>query len=452
MLSSLGCSASSRAPNVVAHADAGQADRAQVPAEAPAADPSSNRLAADGGGSNALHEAAVAQTCRGTHVLPAYVADPKLCVYVFAEGLGAARQLAFARNGDLFVNNGEVTVLWDADGDGYSGPDERKRFAQAPGLNHGLSFSPDGKQLYASSDSTVYRWMHARGQRSASGPAQAVISGIPQGGHSSRSLAFDSQGRLYVAVGSASNVDSEPADIELRSQIRRFQLPNTLPEGGLPYASGEPIATGMRNEAGIFIDAQDRLWGVENGRDNLRDSDLGGDIHNDNPGEEINLVDGRGARFYGYPSCFSEHTLPAGKGPGSQWADESVVSALRKSDDFCADPERVHPPAYSMPAHWAPLGIIQYAGDALPYAGDLIVSAHGSWNRSPATGRVIARAKLQADSVSDLQVIVGQKNDKGELIQGRWDVRPVDVREAADGAIYVSDDNGGRILKIGYRR
>jgi glucose/arabinose dehydrogenase len=32
------------------------------------------------------------------------------------------------------------------------------------------------------------------------------------------------------------------------------------------------------------------------------------------------------------------------------------------------------------------------------------------------------------------------------------EARPVDIRQGPDEAIYVSDDLGGRVLKIGYRR
>ena len=42
-------------------------------------------------------------------------------------------------------------------------------------------------------------------------------------------------------------------------------------------------ADGLRNEVGLAFDRHGVLWGVENGADNLMRSDLGGDIHNDNP-------------------------------------------------------------------------------------------------------------------------------------------------------------------------
>jgi glucose/arabinose dehydrogenase len=391
-------------------------------------------------------------TCSGSAPLAAYLSDRRLCVQVFAKNLAAARQLAFASNGDLFVNNGHVTVLWDENRDGASDANERALFADAPGLNHGLAFSRDEKFLYASSDRSVFRWAYAPGQRSAKGAAEVVVQGIPTGGHSTRSLAFDSQGRLYVSVGSASNVDSSAAELANRSQIRRYVIPAKLPSAGLAYTSGELIARGMRNEVGMFIDQRDRLWGVENGRDSLARADLGGDIHDDNPGEEINLVDGQGAKDYGYPQCFSEYAAKGGRGRGTQWADLSIDEGLRKSDAYCRDPNRVHPPAAVMPAHWAPLGIIQYTGHALPFTGDLIIGAHGSWNRSPATGRVLARAALADGKVQSLEVIVGELSGDGTLKQGSWNVRPVDVRQGPDEAIYVSDDQGGRVLKIGYQR
>ena len=33
-------------------------------------------------------------------------------------------------------------------------------------------------------------------------------------------------------------------------------------------------------------------------------------MHNENPGEELNKLDQPGA-YYGYPQCWSEHTLPS---------------------------------------------------------------------------------------------------------------------------------------------
>jgi glucose/arabinose dehydrogenase len=393
----------------------------------------------------------IGKTCTGSMPLDAFVSDPKLCVYVYAQNLSGARQLAFAPNGDLFVNARSLIVLWDDDKNGTSDPNERATFGQASGLNHGVVFSRDGKFVYASSSTTVFRWAYTPGQRTAQGAAEVVVKGIPSGGHSTRTLAVDSKGRLIVSIGSAGNVDTSQTEWDTRAQIRRYTIPAAVPNGGLAYMSGDVLATGMRNEAGIFVDPDDRIWGVENGRDNLSDDDLGGDIHNDNPGEEINLVDETGPKFYGYPLCYTEFKIGSGGGgQGTQWADQTLAASMQKTDDYCRNAAMVRAPVYAMPAHWAPLGIIRYTGRVLPMKGDLIVGAHGSWNRDPASGRVIARARLQGDKVSSFEVIVGEKDAAGKLREGSWSVRPVDVRQGPDEAIYVSDDMSGRVLKIGY--
>lgn len=400
-----------------------------------------------GAGSNAGSGGPPPFNCGG-EPYSAYVSDPRMCVTVFASGLGAPRQMAFASNGDLFVNNGELSLLWDADHDGHSDSGERATFASQPGLGHGVALDRAQRFVYASSASAVHRWPYEAGMRQAQDDGQTVVRDIPSSGHSTRSLAFDSQGRLYVSIGSAANLDTEPELWQTRSLIRRFDLSN-VPADGLPYSSGELVASGLRNEVGLYIDAQDRLWGVDNERDSL--SNDGGDIHNDNPAEEINLIDGQGTTFYGYPFCYSEFRLQGGQGAGTQWADTSLPDSARKSDAWCRDPSNVRAPAFAMQAHYAPLGITEYTGSALPFTGDFIITSHGSWNRSPAVGRLLLRAHRNGDEITEVTAIVGERSDNGELTQGSWDARPVDVQQGPDQAIYFSDDLRGRVFKLGYR-
>jgi glucose/arabinose dehydrogenase len=385
-------------------------------------------------------------TCPGDSV-DVWTSDSRLCVYVYAENLGHARQMAFAPNGDLFVNTGDVVALFDGDGDGASTGSERSTFATARGLNHGIAFSPDHAYVYASSDTTVYRWPYTAGARRASGAAEVVVSGIPAGGHVTRTLVFDSQGRLYVSVGSATNVDTDPELVRTRAQIRRFAIPASVPAGGLAYDDAEVYASGMRNEVGLYMDAKDRIWGVENGRDVLEDN---GDIHNDNPAEEVNLIDGKGASYYGYPSCFTEGKMPSGLGAGTQWADPTLAEPNQRTDDWCRDVAQVHPPAFALPAHWAPLGILEYQGTQLPLGHDLIVAAHGSWNSDVPVGRVLARLHRSGDTITSMEPMLGERRADNTLRQGEWSTRPVDVREGADGAIYFSDDLGGKVFKVTY--
>lgn len=392
-------------------------------------------------------------TCRGTEER-AWKADPRLCLVRFSTDLPAPRGMAIAPNGDIFVvarGTSTIVVLYDADGDGVSMASERSVFATQSGLNHGIAFSPDGQYVYASSSTTVYRWRYTTGMRTAMGSAERVVVNMPSGGsHPVRPLAFDTMGRLYVSVGSASNLDTTMALLSTRSMIRRFTLPASLPMGGIDYATGEVYASGLRNEVGITFDSMGRMWGVENGRDNVRDAT--GDVHTDNPAEEINLLSEGATRFFGYPSCWTEFRLSGGSGPGTQHGDIEVTGSARHDDAWCRNPANVHPPAFAMQAHWAPLGITEYTGSVLPWRGSLFLTSHGSWNRDPPVGRLIARATVAADgTISAVEPIIGESAMDGSLRQGVWRVRPVDIRQGADGALYFSDDNGGSVYRIGYR-
>jgi len=392
-------------------------------------------------------------------LVPAWTADPHFCLIRFAEGVDRARQIAFAPNGDLFVATAlsHLVVLFDADGDGVSGMTERATFAATPGGNHGLALS--ATHIYTSSDTTVYRFTYAPGQRAAAGPPEPVVRDIDPGGHISRTLLLDGQNRLYVSIGSLVNVDI-PADPvtppELRSQIRRFDL-TTIPAGGHAFATGEVFAKGLRNEVGITLDARGRLWGVENGRDQLV---VGGEteMYNDNPAEEVNLFDpALPGRNYGYPFCWSEGIWsgPLAKGPGTQHVDPEQPGAFTEAQ--CQDPNVVLQPILAMRAHLAPLDIVEYTGAAYPadFRGDLFATSHGSWNRSDArgqVGRLILRLRMGANGLpTGAENFLGELGPGGTLKEGTWAVYPVSIRIDAGGLLTFSDDTAGTIHKIGYR-
>ena len=113
------------------------------------------------------------------------------------------------------------------------------------GLNHGLALH--GGFIYASTLRSVFRWPDTliedarRASRSglrkdqkqleslAANQREIVVKNMNDElchdcgalhGHSTRTLAFDSIGRLYVSIGSLGNVDKS----SWRSRIRRFNL------------------------------------------------------------------------------------------------------------------------------------------------------------------------------------------------------------------------------------
>jgi len=386
----------------------------------------------------------------------AYLADPHYCMINYAQNVSHARQIAFAANGDLFVASTEqIVVLFDDNGDGVSDSGERSTFVAVPQGNHGLALT--ATHVYASSPSAVYRWAYKSGDRVAAGPMETVVYGISYDGqHRTRTLLIDAQNRLYVSVGSTGNVDI-PADPNTppayRAMIWRYNL-DAIPAGGYELTQGEAFAYGLRNEVGLNIDSKNRMWGVENGRDNLM---VGGDIHFDNPAEEVNLFDlNRPGRNYGYPFCWSEGIwmdTAMAKGPGTQHLDPDQPGAFTEAK--CQDKNVVVPPAFALGAHLAPLDIVEYRGGGYPpdMQGDLFVTSHGSWNREIGqVGNLIIRLKMGANGPTETINFLGAENPvTHELTQGMWAVRPVSIRIDKAGLLTFSDDTTGTISKIGYR-
>ncbi len=393
----------------------------------------------------------------------------------FRSGMEQPRGLFPLPYGDILVVQRKtkgaenIAVMWDDNGDGEA-DDVVPIFFPPGNANHGLVVHKG--YVYASSDTTVWRWKWVPGQR-AEGPNsrkhQEVITNINKGGnggaargHRTRSLVFDGNDRLYVSVGSVGNVDRD----SYRSRIRRCDM-SFFSDDSPPFdfTELEVFADGVRNEVGLAFDANGTLWGVENGADNLKRSDLGGDIHNDNPAEELNRFPEENAgMYYGYPNCWTEYKLPPSKGKGRgtawKWPGKS------KTDAWCQNPSNVVPPAVAMQAHSAPLGIDFYKGvtphknctEKRPYAmpekyiGDAFVAFHGSWNRDTPTGYKIVRIPMDdhgmpVDGVSTEPVDLVRHKGLG----AKWptNVRFVDVKFDACGRLWTSSDKNDEVYVLG---
>jgi glucose/arabinose dehydrogenase len=102
-------------------------------------------------------------------------------------------------------------------------------------------------------------------------------------------------------------------------------------------------------------------------------------------------------------------------------------------------------------AHSAPLGLAFYTESRFPpeYRGDLFVTLHGSWNRSVPTGYKVVRVRVTADGRPEGPTAV-EDFVTGWLVDGRVSGRPVGIAVGPDGALYVSDDRGGRTYRVSY--
>ncbi len=100
--------------------------------------------------------------------------------------------------------------------------------------------------------------------------------------------------------------------------------------------------------------------------------------------------------------------------------------------------------------HSAPLGIVFYESGQFPaeFKGDAFVSLHGSWNRAKRTGYKVVRLLMKDGKPTGVyeDFLTGFVADDASV----WG-RPVDVAVTKDGALLVTDDEGGAIWRVTYR-
>jgi len=265
------------------------------------------------------------------------------------------------------------------------------------GLSHASSLAFHEGWIYVGEETRIIRWRP--------GKRETVVPNLPDGGHWTRTVVIGPDKKMYVSVGSSCNKCIE-------ADKRRAAILQADPDGRNLIV----YATGLRNSVGLaFQPGTGELFATENGTDMLGD---------DTPPEEINVI--RKGGFYGWPFCYGDGTPDPDMG----------------NPEKCRNMIR---PLIKIQAHSAPLGITFYQGGKFgaEYEGDMFVALHGSWNRSSPVGDKVIRVPMRGGHPGAVQDFV-----TGWLVNGRYWGRPVGVTVGADGALYVSDDSGGRIWRV----
>ncbi|MGH2412236.1 MAG: PQQ-dependent sugar dehydrogenase, partial [Microcystaceae cyanobacterium] len=345
-------------------------------------------------------------------------------VNVFVEGLERPRWLALTPTGDVLVTEtpqNRITLLRDLNGDGTA--DSRKIFADAGnGLDipFGMAFAQ--KAFFLGNHNAVRRYPYAPQQQQLTGQGEQLAS-LPGGGyrqHWTRNVIVSpDRKKLYVSIGSRSNVDEEPLP---RASVQVINLDGS---------GQQTLASGLRNPVGLdFHPKTEELYATVNERDGLGD-DLVPDY----------LTRLRSGEFYGWPYAYlSPNRLDP----------RQVIKGQSTNPQRAA---RTKTPEVLFQAHSAALGLKFYTGKTFPkkYHLGAFVAFRGSWNRHQGTGYKVIFVPFNAQSRPQ-----GYYEDflTGFLLEpsvpSTWG-RPVGLLVLPDGSLLVSEEENGRIYRIQYQ-
>ncbi|ANU06737.1 PQQ-dependent sugar dehydrogenase [Paraurantiacibacter namhicola] len=368
-----------------------------------------------------------------------------LVVNRFAEGLDHPRVMHALPNGDVLVTltaapPGEVAGGWltnfvagllfdkagaggesantlmllrDVDGDGTA--DRQIALRDDLSSPSGIAWS-DGT-LYIANHDAVVSFPYELGAGEIAGEARKLMDLPPAGNHWMRNIVLSEDAtKLYVAVGSASNIGEGGMAIEEgRAAIHELDL-----ETGRSRLFG----AGLRNPNGLAWNPwSGELWTTVNERDMLG-SDLVPDYLTNVP---VGV-------HYGWPWFY-----------WNDIRDERVDHPL--PNRFLAEYTRT--PEYAMGPHVAALGLSFTRGGARMgerFGQGAFIARHGSWNRKPPAGYDVvyvafdARGNPQGKPLPVLTgFLTGDGTTRGRPTWTEWD---------RTGALLVTDDTAGIVWRV----
>jgi len=384
----------------------------------------------------------------------------RFCAAVFADEIGVARHLVVTPAGDVYVAledaerssanstrvsgdaaRGGIMALRDTNADGRADLRFRIRDGSHSGMALRLQF------LYSSTPTTVLRYRLDSASLARIASPDTIVTGMPDGGHSSRSLALDESGNLFVNVGSDSNAcwsgqAQDPCpELDERAGIWRYGAAHLSQVHDVSHR----FATGIRNAVGlVWNSANHTLYATQHGRDGLHNSYprlYSVEKSDDTPSEELLKVEAGGD--YGWPYCYHDRVL------------RRLVLAPEYGGDGnkagrCADKK---PPIAAFPGHWAPDGLLFYRGTQFPakYRDGVFITFHGSWNRNgPQDGYKVVFQPFANGAPRDSSETFADGFAGRRKYPRFADHRPVGLAEGPDGSVYISDDQRGRIWKVVY--
>lgn len=338
----------------------------------------------------------------------------------FADSLEHPRWTYVAPNNDIFVaeantrNSADrITLLRDTNGDGEV--DERKVFLENLHQNFGMLILDN--YFYVANTDGLYRYPYTEGADKLEGEGEKIVELSASGynNHWTRNIITnDSRDKIYISVGSSSNVGEHG----IEKEERRANILVVNPDG-----SGEEVyASGLRNPVGMdWNPANGDLWTAVNERDELGDNLV--------PDYATSVKKGG---WYGWPySYYGQIKDPRwSEDPHQEMVDKAII------------------PDVPLGSHTASLGFTFYTADQFPakYKNGAFVGQHGSWNRAKFSGyKVVFIPFENGEPQQPEDFLTGFiANEEESQVYGR----PVGVTTAPDGSLLVNDDDSGIIWKV----
>jgi len=272
-----------------------------------------------------------------------------------------------------------------------------------------------GDSLYVANTDAIVKFPYQSGATQVVEPGVefADLPGTVNHHWTKALLASRDGSKLYVGVGSNSNVSENGLDVEYRRAV--------VLEVDVATRGSRIFAAGIRNPTGLQWEPQSgKLWAIANERD-----EIGADLV---PDYLTSVQDGG---FYGWPYSYYGANV------------DSRVEPQRP--DLVA---RAIKPDYALGSHVAALGLWFSEKNALPekYQGGAFVSEHGSWDRSPLSGyEVVHVAFQQGKPVGAPETVVsGFYSADEKSLYGA----PVGLTQDQDGALLIADDVGNVVWRV----
>ena len=393
---------------------------------------------------------------------------PGFCATIFADGIGHARHLAIGADGTVFANTwsgeyfnndkppagGFLIAMRDTNGDGKADDVHRLGETSESGATGGTGVAVYRGGIYVEQGSRILRY--AIGQDGLpEGKGEVVLDGLATDGeHNMHPFVISEKGDLFVNTGSATNTcqvkNRMPESLglspcpekPLRAGIWRYDA-NARDQH---YSAAGRYASGLRNTGGLTFDGSGRLYGTQHGRDELAQNWRR--LYTDQQGAELpaeELVEVIQGKDYGWPECYFD---PQKKQLilAPEYGGDGAKTGL------CAERQG---PVAAFPAHWAPVDVTFYTGSQFPkkYQGGAFIAFHGSWNRSPLpqAGYNVVFQPFANGRPSGPYIVFADGFAGAERSPEKAKFRPAGLAVDSHGALYVADDQKGRIWRITYR-